>query len=192
MSATTYKGIDYGFGRSNRDPKTGICCGVISQHSVSPDALGDLESDYGEPHCPKCGRDITDPADPSITDAEWNDGKDGACTTCQECFWSDVLYPDEPLGQYYDADGYSITDCLDSDFMIVNSPYYTHAQYCSPCVPGAGNLDTPLTVAKGPYYERRMKRALFPRVYCLGPEWFDEYNPMPYRCFRISDNSEVK
>jgi hypothetical protein len=35
-------GIDYGMGTSNRDAKTGIRYGVISQHSINPDALGDI------------------------------------------------------------------------------------------------------------------------------------------------------
>src|SRR5690606_21275898 len=42
----------------------------------------------------------------------------------------------------YEKDGYKITGCLDFDLFVLNSPYFTFAQFCSPCVPGAGNLDS--------------------------------------------------
>lgn len=29
------------------------------------------------------------------------------------------------------------------------------------------------------------------KTYCLGPEWFDSDNPMPYRCWRVKDGMEV-
>lgn len=193
MGYTTYRGIDYSLGQSNVDRRTGIHFGVISQNAVNMDVLSDCqESEYGDPSCPKCGGVVIDPSDESIEDADWNDGKDWACTACQKCFWSDRCYPDEPIGHTYNEPGYKLDDCLDNDLFVLESPYFTYAQYCSPCVPGAGNLESPLTVEKGPYFQRRLKRAGFPRVYCLGPEWFDQYNPIPYRCWRVSDGTEVK
>ena len=35
-------GIDYGHGKTNIDLKTGIRYGIISQHSVNPDAMDDV------------------------------------------------------------------------------------------------------------------------------------------------------
>ena len=52
-----YAGLDYGLGTSNIDTSNGIRYGVISQHSIMPEALDDMEMYYGEPHCPVCGNE---------------------------------------------------------------------------------------------------------------------------------------
>jgi hypothetical protein len=172
-------GIDYGMGRSNVNRETGIHYGVISQNSVNLDVLSDVQmegADYGKPTCPECGAEIGHSSDVE-PDAEWNDGKDYACATCKECYWSDSVFSEEMLGWSHESDGYKLTDCLDTDVFVLESPYFTHAQFCSPCVPGAGNLDNPCEDG--------------PKTYCLGPEWFDEHSPMPYRCYRVSDGTEV-
>ena len=56
--ATSYAGIDYGLGQSNVDKANGIRYGVISQHSVIPEAMDDVDYDYGKPTCPKCGNEV--------------------------------------------------------------------------------------------------------------------------------------
>ncbi len=84
--------------------------------------------------------------------------------------------PDEPLGWSFDDDGYNLTDCLDSDIFVLKSPYYTFARFCSPCVPGAGNLDSadPDGV----------------KTYCLGHDWFDE-GKAPYPVYSVETDKEV-
>ncbi len=162
-----YIGIDYSGGTANRDAVTGIRYGVISQHSVMPEALDDVEYDWPR-GCPYCGSE----------DIPEDTGE--LRLTCGECgreFRTDEALPDEPAGFKYEADGYKPVDCLQSDIFVLASPYYTHAQFCSPCVPGAGNLDSP--VADGP------------RTYCLGHDWFKN-GRAPYPVFRVSDNSEVQ
>jgi hypothetical protein len=141
-----YIGLDYSLGRSNVNPQTGIHFGVISQHSISGDALNDMDPDYGDAHCPKCGNDAVafDAQNAEHTADDVQDGHgcaDYFCTQCKYVFDSAEAFPDEALGFSYDAHGYKLTDCLDSDIMVIDSPYYTFTQYCSPCVPGAGNLD---------------------------------------------------
>lgn len=177
----TNPGIDYSLGRSNFNPETLIHFGVISANAVNSDCWAEAEADYGKPSCPKCNGEVLDSqgAPDSIASEDWFDGRDWACTSCQECFWGDQCFPDEALSYSYDKDGYQLTNCLDNDIMVLASPYFTFAQYCSPCVPGAGNLESPTD----PY--------IGPKTYCLGPEWFDEYSPMPYRCWRLSNNIEV-
>lgn len=64
------------------------------------------------------------------------------------------------------------TTCI----MITHSEYYTFTRLCSPCVPNAGDLDTP--------DERGYK------TYCLGHDFFG-IEGAPYRVFRVSDDSEV-
>lgn len=189
---TNYAGIDYSLGRSNYNTETGIHFGVISMNSVSPECTNDFEPEYGEPHCPKCGNVVIYSSDAVFNlhdlqndgkDTDWFDQKDYTCIPCETCYWSDAVYPDESQGFTYDSDGYKLADCLDNDIFILESPYYTFAQYCSPCVPGAGNLDSPFDPTDG--------NQNAPKTYCLGPDWFDADNPMPYCCYSVADNSEV-
>ena len=52
---------------------------------------------------------------------------------------------------------------------VLKSPYYTYGQYCSPCAPGAVDLDGPLSAGEGV------------KGYCFGHEMFDEM--APYQVF---------
>lgn len=180
-------GIDYGNGKTNIDLETGIRYGVISQHSVSGEALDDMESDYGDPHCPKCGNDAVDMTDDRCVELTgaidgWNVNDDFGCLHCQQTFRSDEVFSDEACGQYLDDGQYKVCGCLDSDLMVILSPYWTRAPFCSPCVPGAGNLDSATTDV--PTIPTQ------PKTYCLGHDWFD-CGYAPYPVYRVSDNKLV-
>lgn len=167
-----YAGIDYSLGQANIDLNNGIRYGVISQHSVGERWYEVAEPEYPEPseaECPECECCFSVP-----DGTEW--GNEVTCQECGEVF--ELEFPDfnEPIGWSYADDEYTLQDCLDNDVFVLKSPYYTHAQFCSPCVPGAGNLDTP--VPEGP------------RSYCLGHDWF-EGDKAPYPVFRVSDDSPV-
>ena len=169
MKTTNYPGIDYGVGQANIDSKTGCRYGVISQHTVGQAWFDEAEPDYGKPHCPNCGNEVCESEEPYC--------KDYCCKLCEESFWSDVVYGDEPCGWYYEDNDYNLTDCLNNDIFVLRSPFYTHAQFCSPCVPGAGNLDSPC--ADGP------------KTLCLGHDWF-ENGVAPYPVFSVETNEEIK
>jgi len=178
-------GIDYSLGQSNVNKSTGVHYGVISSHSVPYEYQDDFEQDYGEPHCPKCGNEVS-PAVAYLAEnpetPEWeNYSKHGACddfacAVCEHFLDSSEVYSEEALGFSYEQEGYKLTNCLDSDIFVLESPFYTRAQFCSPCVPGAGNLDTPAENG--------------PKTYCLGHEWFED-GKAPYPVFKVSDDSEV-
>jgi hypothetical protein len=181
MSETTYAGIDYGLGMSNVDKSNGIRYGVISQHSINLDCMDDVEYDYGKPTCPKCGNEVTDVMPDNWREIELESYTahgcdDYVCVKCKILLDSGDVFADEPLGWSYDRDGYQLTDCLDSDIFIIRSPYWTRAQYCSPCVPGAGNLDSPCEDG--------------PKTYCLGHDWFED-GQAPYKVYSVADDSEV-
>ncbi len=161
-------GIDYGLGKSNIDLETGIRYGVISQHSVSSEALNDVEYDYPF-NCPQCGNETLVPSK--------SQKYDYFCQSCRTWHMSEDCYGEESIGFHYEDSEYTFIDCLDTDIMVIKSPYYTLAQYCSPCVPGAGNLDNPM--ADGI------------KAYCLGPDWFDGYNPLPYPVYSVADDSLI-
>jgi hypothetical protein len=182
---TKYIGIDYGMGKTNIDLVTGIRYGVISQYLVLGDALDEMQSDYGDPRCPKCDNEAVSVGDGSVAnldlDAEgWTHAKhecdEFVCVPCRRVFGGESAYGDEPHGYYTDDGAYKVTCCLDSDLMVILSPYYTRAQFCSPCCPGAGNLDSP--------------SALGPKTYCLGPDWFED-DQVPYPVYRVDNDTLV-
>ena len=171
----TYTGIDYGMGRTNVDQTNGIRFGVISMHSIVPEALDDFENDYGTPHCPKCGNDVKSETGRDGAE-DWDHYhthgcNDFVCETCEHWLDSSDVYSEESLGMSYEQDGYQISDCLNSDLIITKSPFYTFAQFCSPCVPGAGNIDNPM--------EDGVK------TYCLGDDWF-ENGKAPYPVYSMN------
>ncbi len=160
------KGIDYGIGKSNIDKDTGIRYGVISQHSIMSEAMEDFEYDYGDSHCPKCGNEV-----------KTRKGKtEFRCKICKYNFESDEAYGDEPIGFIYEQGGCILTNCLDTDVFVLKSPYYTFCQFCSPCVPGAGNLDT--------YINNGIK------TYALGHDWF-ENGKAPYPLYDVKTGKKV-
>lgn len=178
-------GIDYGMGKSNIDLLTEIRYGVISQHSVMSEALNDMELQYGDPHCPKCGNDAEDivnytNANPDVDIEEWErkkyDSEDYVCLECKLVFGSESAFSAEPQGFSYEKEGYCLIDCLNSDIFVLKSPFYTFAQFCSPCVPGAGNLDSP------------MKEGV--KCYALGHDWF-EGGKSPYPVYSVDTERRV-
>lgn len=160
-------GIDYGFGRTNIDPKTGIRYGVISQHTIGSESLGDIETIYaddeGQTECSFCGYESVE---------GWS-----MCPECETETESDPHV--EPIGLKYGGqdEEYWIIDCLDSDLMVLKSPYYTFAQFCSPCVPGAGNLDNPMDDGV--------------KCYALGHDWFED-GEAPYPLYRVDTGERVE
>jgi hypothetical protein len=175
---TEYAGIDYGLGLSNIDHATGIRYGVISQHAVGQAWYDDSEADYGDPACPECGNAIRESTD---ADAELDQYgpygcADYTCDTCAHTLDSADVYGEEPIGFAFQDTEYTLTAGSDGDIFVIKSPYYTHAQFCSPCAPGAGHLENPCETG--------------PRTYCLGHEWFEE-GTAPYPVFRVSDDTPV-
>ena len=172
-------GIDYGMGITNVDVKTGIRYGAISQHSVSQAWCDSAEPDYGKPTCPKCGNEVIEyDGDKDVDGWEGSDHgcADFMCEDCKMVYDSSDCYGEEPQGWNYEGDGYKLTGCLDSDIFVLESPYYTFAPFCSPCVPGAGNLDS--ADADGA------------KTYCLGHDWFED-GKAPYEVYSVETGAIV-
>ena len=189
MSTTNYPGIDYSHGQSNRDADTGIRYGVISQNSVSGEAVEDV---YHGPHS-KClafeaaGKELKRNLRMALEDYYHGSRLDEAVDDIFDELngWSEDIETD-PL---YEHDGYKIVKCLNNDLFVLKSPFYTYAQYCSPCVPGAGNLDHPFD---GPIENwcTAAEESGFPKVFCLGHDWFED-SIAPYHVFSVATNEQV-
>lgn len=169
-------GIDYGMGTTNVDRDTGIRFGVINMNALNEWAWESVEADYGPPTCGHCGCEV-DEWDSEKHDAYVGGGSDYACEGCELCFVADECYGDEPIGHTLDDGDYQGTVDSSSDLFLTKSPYYTHAQFCSPCAPGACYLEHP-TGTSGP------------KAYCLGHDWF-EGGRAAYTVYRVADGSVV-
>jgi hypothetical protein len=181
-------GIDYGrYAGSNRNLETGIHYGVKQIDGDLSQAWADSsESYYGEPTCPKCeGRAVAlgpAHADLDLDSFEQYDEHgcaDYVCESCQLTLDSSYVYSEEALSFFYESEGYKLDTCFDqSCIMVVESPYFTRAVFCSPCAPGAGDLDNPADDGV--------------RTWCLGHDWY-ESGQAPYPVYLInSEGIEVR
>jgi hypothetical protein len=100
-----------------------------------------------------------------------------ACRFCEWLFDGDEAFVDEPVCHTLDKDGYQATLDEHNDVFLVKSPYYTHAQFCSPCAPGAGHLDNPCESG--------------PKTYCFGHDWFAD-GKAPYPVYDVKTGKQVK
>lgn len=199
-------GIDYGKGTTNIDTKTGIRYGVISVHDITQAWCDSSEPNYGEPTCGNCGKEVLDLDNSDVVfcpqcGKDVAKSVSIGLKRCQYCGEeidtsdTDIIrfcplcgdeneyqdwYPDEPLGheliEDIDDGLYKAIDCLDSNVMVLESPFYTFACFCSPCVPGAGDINSPDPDGV--------------KAYCFGHDFFDD-GVAPYPVYRVSDDSLV-
>lgn len=191
---TEYAGIDYGLGQSNVDKSNGIRYGVIPQHEVLQAWADSSEPYYGKPHCPHCGNEaverhckveqLENGVAVTIDDEareEYEPNKYGfgeyACDDCKRLLSSDDVWPDSPLSFSYQEKGYAAECGEDGDIFIVKSPFFTRAQFCSPCAPGAGYLMNPCEDG--------------PKSYCFGHDWFDD-GKAPYPVYSVETGEQVE
>lgn len=187
-----YAGIDYGRGMSNIDHDTGIRYGVIHQNEVLQAWADSSEPDYGMPICPECGYEYKKAKDPK---------------RCPDCgYVGDDFWREEALGYYYVQDGYQAACGDDEDIFITKSKYFTYAQFCSPCAPGAGYLMNPFVnywkntgtnqegiMAPEDYpddYKLKAENAGYPKVYCFDHDWFED-GKAPYPVFSVETGEIV-
>lgn len=210
---STKQGIDYGIGKANIHPISGIRYGVISEHALSDwsadeiDTHGlDLSALEFEREFRRALRDLkteaaaiclTKQAKQPVTMSalkqlgSWRNGlqnwigdykltemfkshlgkmqwKDWAGLDIDEAIEDFQIWEhyqvDGRSECFYESDGLRMRTVLDSDWIITESPYYTYAQFCSPCVPGACNLESPIWDTGV-----NLKPA-----YCLPRDWFND------------------
>jgi ribosomal protein L37AE/L43A len=185
MKKTTYAGLDYsGPGATcNRDSKTGIRYGVIPSRAVGQSWYDSSEPDYGEPHCPQCGNKVESN---NYADAEKREdyttlhhGEKYACDECKLLFDGQNAFPEEPCGHVLDDGEYKCNEDSSGDIWVFKSTYFTYAQFCSPCAPGACYLSNPL--------EDRLESN---RAYCLGHDFFESHRA-PYPVFSVKTAREI-
>jgi hypothetical protein len=164
-------GIDYSLGQSNVNTDTGIHYGVISPHNLSSWVEGEAEPVYPDSvkiECEHCGEFFdTD----NLCPDDYQD-----CPECGKQFRARDLDNLEPIGWDYGQSEYT-TESSDLGIYIIKSPYYTRCKFCSPCCPGAGDLNSPTDGGV--------------KTYCFRYDMFDADNPCPYPVYNVSDDSLV-
>lgn len=182
---SSYIGIDYGaLTNTNRDLKTGVHYGVIPVNHLGQAWFDEAVPDCGDASCPQCGNEVTDAAgsreeehiEDQYTDYGTRTWKDYVCHNCQLWLAADYVWPDEVKGYYVDDGEYVMQSDSEGDIFVMKSPYYTRADFCSPCAPGALYLPHPNKDGA--------------KAYCPGHEWFGG-EKAPYPIFRVSDDTEV-
>lgn len=153
-------GIDYGLGKTNIDLDTGIRYGVVSANSLDSWIYDEIELHYGDPCCPHCGSEDLEEQDCGFI-----------CKDCNKYAKDWECYPDTPTYQYID-NGEIKAELNDyNNLFIFESKYFTYARFCSPCYPGAGDLDSPDK-------EHGVK------TYCLGHDYYYE-GKAPYPVYSV-------
>ena len=90
----------------------------------------------------------------------------------------------EPSSWYIDDGEYQADTCFDgTEIMITKSPYFTGGNYCSPCAPGAVDLN-----AAGDW--KCDIGHCDDIAYCFGHDWFEDERA-PYRVFLVETGKEV-
>jgi hypothetical protein len=83
----------------------------------------------------------------------------------------------EPVSwEFHDAD-YNIEMVLDTDLVVTRSPFFTKAKFCSPCVPGAADLNEPCEDGV--------------RAFCLGKDWFED-DKAPYPIYSVETGKLIE
>ena len=184
METTSYTGIDYGMGRTNIHEKTGIRFGVIPSGEVGAAWYEDSEADYGDPTCGQCDGPVVEFDEDKHQEYEFateHGCVDYACENCKTILDAEDVFPIEPMGFSYEDEGYALMQQADDpDLWVMESPYFTYAQFCSPCAPGAVYLTNPLD------HESDINKG-----YCLGHDWF-EGNVAPYPVYSVETGELIE
>ena len=165
---------------TNYDEKTGIRYGVISPHSISGDCMYDLYE----------GPNSTDPWYESGIEEIKNQHSGEPEESIEEYIQEFSDHYENPDGSMdYSDNEYTLHVSGDNfGIFVMKSPYYTYCRGCSPCAPGAGDLDSPVDISQKDEITGNYWLSSNGKTLCLGPEWFDKSDDqyarkIPYRYF---------
>jgi hypothetical protein len=120
-----------------------------------------------------------------------HEGKVGDTVECEcgEEFELEMSDFAEPLAFVLDDGSYKASCEPCGDIFVMKSPYFTYAQFCSPCAPGACHLMNPLDTVC--FVLEDSEPIADNKCYCFGHDWFDD-NKAPYQVFSVRTGKLVK
>jgi hypothetical protein len=183
---------------ANFDEKTGIRYGVISPYSISSNCDYDLYEgpNSTDPYYERMRTEISLSVDNLMTDTDYvvsDDLKEQIKDMILQEQSDDYENPDGQM-DYSDSE-YDLHVSGDNfGIFVMRSPYYTYCRNCSPCAPGAGDLNNPVDPVN---LDLAQLEHIGAKTLCLGPEWFDKGDDqyarkIPYRVFRVDNDQEAK
>lgn len=158
----TNLGIDYGNGLTNIDIDNGIRYGVIHQNEVGQAWCDESEPVYGLIDCHKCNKEFD---------------LDTSHFVCPHCNNEDFDFIETETFEFTDSEYQAFSDSQ-GDIMVTKSPYFTYAQFCSPCAPGAVYLMSPVEPNDNN------------KGYCFGHDWFED-GRAPYPVYSVETGEIV-
>lgn len=186
----TNKGIDYsGPGTTcNRDTKTGIRYGIIPQNDASPEALDDIFTNGTDLGFEDYKQGVKDNLRKALSDY-FHDYKRTSGNSPLDCAVENAFDAiSDNLGDSYDGsdcarmeleqNGYKLMTDSSGDLWVMKSPFFTYAQFCSPCAPGACYLRNPVEPCESN------------KCYCLGADWFED-GKAPYPVYSVETGALV-
>jgi hypothetical protein len=177
----------------NYDEKTGIHYGVISPNSISSETLSDLQDKSIDTIYEESKKEFLASLRAVLNDSPISSNEsDVILDECADRF--SEAYENDYHGYEYEDKEYVLKICDDNfGIFVIKSPYYTYTRQCSPCAPGAGDLNAPISKAeydKGKHDTFMMYGTV--KAYCLDKSFFDpEYHKIHYRYYRVCDDTEV-
>ncbi len=133
---------DYFPPQPNTNPDTGIRYGIISSNSLHSDVINEIQSCGTDVHYEDAMNDLRDAIKRACSDYMPQESIDEVAELAVENA-SQEFYNDEPIHEF-ELDGVKgRTTWLGGALLvwIFESPFQTHTQLCSPCVPNCGDLD---------------------------------------------------
>jgi len=167
MPTSIYKGIDYGRGITNINLIDGIRYGVICLNEITQAWCESSEPKLSY-YCSNCGAELKKGAEAKRCPDCYRKIEEGDFDFIEPDFWS----IDDGRYKAYSDDN--------NDIFILKSPYFSYAQFCSPCAPGAGYIMNEL---EDKDYNNR--------TYCFGHDWFDD-EVAPYTVYSVETGEVVQ
>ena len=189
MKTTDYPGIDYACGQAvNRNTETGLRYGVIPSQDISPDAFEGIVQHGTDEDFESYKREILggikSSLESTLGDYMMDDSIskviEAAKDEAENWIGDDYQGSGDCTRYSYEKDGVKLQVASDGDIFVIESPFFTYAQFCSPCAPGACYLRSPLET---PVEANK--------AYCLGHDWFDSDSPCPYPVYSVKTGELV-
>jgi hypothetical protein len=163
----------------NIHPETGIHYGVIHNQHLAEYAYNEIQSngtdlDYAEA-LENLHSELKHAVSSALEDYTDSFDADAIVSGIIDSIDFNIESTGDCTRYHYKDESVEFTLCSDGDIFVTWSEFYTLCAECSPCAPNAGYLQNPGNL----------------KTYCLGADWFDEHNPMPYKVFSVESDAMV-